>query len=99
MVSDEDEKTDIHGADAAAAFGRVPGKTFEYKHPGEGGAAPGERVGVMAQDVERQPALRSMVIDGKPMKLDIGNALGLALAALGDHEREIEDLKKGRKAA
>ena len=93
MMSDEDEKTDIAGA-----FGKVPGKTFEYKHPGADGEPAGKRIGVMAQDVDRQPELRSMVIEGKPMKLDVGNALGLALAAISAHEKEIEALK-GKKAA
>lgn len=98
LVSDEREKTDVSGADAAAAFGKVHGNTFEYEHPGTEGEPAGARVGVMAQDLRKTPIGRMVVVDGKPMKLDIGNALGLALAALGDHEREIEELR-GRKAA
>jgi hypothetical protein len=94
--SDETTKTDVHHADLDGLAQALEGFTFEYKDPSAPGAAPGKRVGVMAQDAERGgPAGRAMVRelpDGKK-GLDIGNMVGAALAM------SAEALKRTRKAA
>jgi hypothetical protein len=96
IKSDRTEKTDLKAAPLDKLADALQGFTFEYKHPGTPGEAPGPRVGVMAQDALRGgPAGRAMVSaggDGK-LALDGGNALGAALA-MG-----AEALRRTRKAA
>jgi hypothetical protein len=97
QLSDEDEKKDIRGAaaDTRAAIAALRPYTFEYDDPSNG---PGERVGVMAQDMAKTRAGRGVVMDGKPMRLDIGNAIGLALAGLSDMERRLKAIESGKAA-
>jgi hypothetical protein len=95
-LSDEREKTDIHPANLDRLADALRGFTFEYKDPNMPGAAPGPRVGVMAQDAERGgPIGREMVGQGGDgfKRLDIGNGLGAALAM------SAEALRRTRKAA
>lgn len=94
-LSDKNEKKDIKGIKQKldATFEALNPATFEYKNPDEPGAAEGPRVGVMAQDLQKTPLGKSVVIDGKPLKLDIGNALGLALdgmSMLTDRIKKLE---------
>ena len=96
-MSDRREKHDIHDADVKEAFEKVEPKTFRYDDPDAAGAAPGPRVGLMAQDLQKSPLGKEVVIDGKPLKLDIGNALGLALDGVAMLTKELEKLKKGKK--
>lgn len=84
-LSDRTEKTAIKPtgdsallklADALKAYG------FEYKHPDAPGADPGPREGIMAQDAVKGGDPGKMV---KPdafgkLNLDVGNAVGTALA-------------------
>lgn len=81
-------------AELDATFEALNPKTFEYKDPDQAGAGHGERVGILAQDMQKSPLGKETVIDGKPLKLDIGNALGLALAGLASMRKELDTLKK-----
>jgi len=96
-TSDEREKTDVAKAPMDQFLDHLAGFTFEGK-PGSD-IPGGQRMGPMAQDVKQGgPIGQSMVIDGKPLKMDIPNSLGAALAAVGYLNEQIKELK-ARKAA
>lgn len=99
VASDPKVKKDItslHDKDLKAFTDKLAGFGFTYKDPGAPGEAPGNRVGVMADQVQKGgPLGKSAVIAGKTLKLDVPNALGAALAAIGYLSRQI----KARKAA
>jgi hypothetical protein len=82
-LSDERTKTEIAPANLDRLASVLEGFTFRYKDPTIPGADPGPRVGIMAQDALRGgPAGRAMVGKGPDglLRLDVGNALGAALA-------------------
>lgn len=68
--------------------------SFKYKDPASPGAAPGENVGVTAQDVEKTPVGKTMVRntpDGKMLDMQKGFSVILAgLAALHDKYEQME---------
>lgn len=98
-TSDKREKTDIQKAPMDQFLDHIAGFTYDYKNPGVPGEAAGKRVGPMAQDVQQGgPIGKSMVVDGQPLKLDIPNSVGAALAAVGYLNQQIQDLKR-KKAA
>lgn len=72
---------------------KVKPYAFKYKEPHAEGARPGQRYGVMAQDLERSPVGASIVIEDRGVKkIDPGAAVGVLLAAMAKmHQR----LKKG----
>jgi hypothetical protein len=108
-LSDERRKTDIteiltrdHGGgdELLDAFDAVSPYKFRYKDPSEPGARPGQRYGVMAQDLEKSPVGRSVVVnDGGEKKIDTGAAVGVALAAIADMKKQMDALKARGKGA
>lgn len=89
-ASDERVKTNIApgGQDATETVGALRPSKFEYE-PGFGG--PGERVGVMAQDLERTPGGRSLVQNTPHGKVvDVGGLASLGVAASAEQQKEIE---------
>ena len=86
--SDERSKTakrDMSDEDITAFLDSVQPKRFRYKNPTEAGTAPGERIGVMAQDLEKTPLGDDVVVkmpDGSK-GLDRDNLLGVIVASLG----------------
>ena len=101
-ISDRREKTNVKklgDGDMEKLLSKISGYGFDYKNPGTPGENPGQRVGVMAQDVKKGgPVGKSMVVDGNPMKLDLPNAVGAALAAVAYLKKRI-DKEHGREAA
>jgi hypothetical protein len=89
-LSDEREKTDVEPAKLDELASNLKGFAYRYKDPKFGR---GDRVGVMAQDVAKSDLGKRIVIDGKPLKLDIGNAVGAALGM------SAEALKRTKRAA
>lgn len=82
--SDERQKMGAAGSSnsATAAIDNAPAVSFEYK-PGAG--PPGRRAGIMAQDLERTPAGKAVVMDTPGGKMvDGAQAATLALAALNE---------------
>lgn len=56
---------------------------FKYKDPTERGTAPGQRYGIIAQDLEKSPAGASIVVEEDGVKkIDTNQAVGLLLAAM-----------------
>lgn len=93
LLSDERTKTDVAegGEDVRALLDGLNAKRFRYK--GE----KVERVGVMAQDVERSSSLgRALVRDvaGRKM-IDVPQATGAALAGLADLNARVRQLEGG----
>jgi hypothetical protein len=97
LTSDEDEKADRKPVDVEETFLALHPKTFRYAHPGTPGEPAGNRVGVMAQDLVKSPLGRSVVVDGKPMKIDIGQGLGLALAGVAEITKRLKELEGKRR--
>ena len=102
--SDERSKKDVAGisdSDMKAFLTKLAGaggKTFEYKDDQvDETAPPGDRMGIMAQDVKGAgPVGKSMVVGDKPMELDNGNSIGAALAAIAYLAKKVKALE-GRK--
>lgn len=87
MMSDEREKKDVRpaGDDLDEFMSSLDPKAFRYKDLSKGGTAPGEQVGVMAQDLEKTKVGRTMVKntpEGK--KIDPMRAISVMLAALAE---------------
>lgn len=95
-TSDRREKTDVSKAPMQDFLDKIAGFTFGYKAPGTPGEAPGQRISPMAQDVRRSAIGKTMVLDGKPLQMDIPNAVGGALAAVAYLNDEIKKLKGQR---
>ncbi len=99
VASDKNEKKDISkvsNADMDDFLSKLAGFHFQYKHPGNEGEASGDRMGVMAQDANKSTIGKNMVIDGKPLKLDLGNAVGSALAAVAYLSKQLKEIKKSK---
>ena len=96
IISDRRAKTDIHEADLVQLAEAAPGYTFEYKDAKNG---PGQRVGVMAQDVARSRMGKNLVQmgDDGDLVLDGPNAIGAAVAMSAEALRKAEALKKRRR--
>lgn len=103
MSSDRRGKKNIEGGegDVQSFLDALSAHTFEYKDKSNG---EGKRVGVMAQDVEKSPLGKRIVVEGEDGKrLDFANALGAMMASsavLNDRMSELEEaleMKHGRK--
>jgi hypothetical protein len=93
IKSDRTAKTDIKPRDLTKLAGAIKGYGFRYKDPADG---PGERVGVMAQDVAKGGPAGKLIVrrgPGRKLHLDVGNAIGAALAM------SAQALRESRKAA
>ena len=97
-LSDERAKMQIHGAeqDVADMFQALHAKRFQYR-PGMG-EPQGEQVGIIAQDLERTPAGRTLVEhDSEGMRrIDPQRALMSLLAAGADIYDRLRKLEGGR---
>jgi hypothetical protein len=87
------------GDDAVnALLAGISARTYKYKDPSEEGAAPGPRLGIIAQDLERAgPIGRGLVFDTPTGKMINGaQAIGAILAALAKHHKELEEIKSAK---
>lgn len=95
--SDKRSKKDIKSVsdpEMDAFLKHLAGFTFDYK-PGAPRSAPGHRVSVMAQDVQKGgPIGKSLVLNGKRLALDSANSIGAVLAAVGYLNKKIDSLRK-----
>lgn len=94
-ASDERGKEDIApaGEDLDAFMSSLGSKRYKYKDTSKPGTKPGQRFGVMAQDVEKTPVGASMVRDTPDGKM-IDPDFGVILASLA---RLHEKVNKGDK--
>ena len=94
IVSDERKKEAISNANSEIErfLSALEAKKYHYKEPQEDGK--GERVGVMAQDLEGTKIGKSFVIDtpdGK--KVDYGQGLGAMMASLASLNKRLQSLE------
>jgi Chaperone of endosialidase len=99
-LSDERVKHDIRGADADAneMLDKLAAKTFAYDKPfnRDPRAFGGHGLGVMAQDMERSPMGREVVIETSPKQLDVPRTLEAALAGLAALNHRVRGLEARR---
>jgi len=97
LASDVRNKKDIGDGRPAVQqqMGAMSPQAYQYRDPSIAGAGPGQRVGVMAQDMERGPYGHQLVKntpEGK--KIDGPGGLSLALASGADHEQRLRQLEQ-----
>jgi len=90
-------RPDTDALDRAANYNGVGSYSYEYKDPNAAGAAPGEHVGPMAHELRSIPGVVQPGADGMDRvdtpRLTMSNA-----SAIGEHERDIQDLKEANDA-
>jgi len=102
LSSDESKKKNIKSSNLIDAFlDALDPVSFEYKNPtGDMGQTPGTHMGIIAQQVEKAPGGKSMVVDTAVGKgIDLASAVGTLLAAAAqnhDKVKELEELYKSR---
>lgn len=103
VISDEREKYAASDEKAKEAIEKTPGYKFRYKDPDAMGAEDGVQFGIMAQDLEKTPAGRSVVKkqpDGTRM-VDTSRLALLeagAMNALSKKVAELERMVRGKAA-
>lgn len=82
-LSDEDEKVKTgNGGDVQTMLDHLSAYKYRYKDPSAPGAMPGQRLGVMAQDLEKSPLGDQFVRQTPQGKMvDYGSMAGTQLAA------------------
>lgn len=96
--SDKNSKKDVgSSSEPLRMLDDLVSYRYRYRDPNEPGAAHGQQFGIMAQDLEKSEAGRSVVRDTPSGKMVDTNHLTLInTAALADMQREIEALRAGR---
>lgn len=96
-LAPEDPRAYTGPQEAARAFRSADPFVYQYNDRGrELGQPEGDRLGVMAQDLEKTPAGSQIVRDGPHGKeIDMPGAVSLGLAANADHERRLSQLEGG----
>ena len=95
--SDRRGKKDIKDAemDVKKLVASLSAKSFHYKDTSKPGTAPGRRWGVMAQDLEKSKAGKSLVHDTPNGKMvDTSQAVLTALAAISHVAKRIDKIEK-----
>jgi Chaperone of endosialidase len=95
--SDRRGKKDIKDAemDVKKLVASLSAKSFAYKDTSKPGTAPGRRWGVMAQDLEKTSAGKSLVMETPTGKMiDASQAVMTALAALGHVAKRLDKVEK-----
>lgn len=89
-------------ADALSTLGNAPGYSYKYKNPDQPGAAHGTQVSSMAQDIERGPLGRRIVMDTPQGKMvDYGEVVKMTPGAITELNRKVKALESafGKAAA
>lgn len=94
LASDRREKTDITKAEAEIAefTSTLKPYAFRYREPEKPGRAPGQRFGIMAQDLEKSAVGRTLVreMEDGTKAIDVPQSIGAILATLSAMNRRIE---------
>lgn len=99
-ASDKKLKKHVESAkgDVRKFLDAVSAKSYEYKDPTMPGAAPGDRFGVMAQDLEKSEMGKSLVRETPQGKMvDTVQGFGALLAAQAEMHKRLKKLEKGKK--
>jgi hypothetical protein len=83
----------VSGPGAVQMAQQAPGYSFQYKSPGQPGMPPGQQYGVMAQDLEKTPAGRSVVQEGSDgvKRIDTPRLTMQNTAAIGELANRIDE--------
>jgi hypothetical protein len=99
LASDKEEKKDISMADNEidSFLSELTGYKYSYKRPERHGE--GERLGVMAQDMEKSKVGKEAVFKDQDnvKNIDSSKAISAILASLGRLNEKVEDIKYGKK--
>ncbi len=98
LMSDENQKTDIQDGDQAAYdfLDALQAHKYKYKDASLPGAAPGEQLGVMAQDVEQSPGAQMVQDTPQGKMLDPSKGFGAVLAAQANLHERLKALEGGK---
>lgn len=100
LMSDKKTKTHIKNADKAVEklLSHLKARSYKYKDKYQEEGGEGNRVGVMAQDLEKSKAGKEMVSEGPDgiKRIDQKKALSVSLAALADLHKRIKHLEEAR---
>jgi len=98
LSSDEDSKEHVkHEISEIKSFlDAIDPVSFKYKQPdGQNGKTEGVHLGVIAQQIEKAPGGKSMVMDTpKGKAIDIPSAVGTLLASVADTNSRLNDLEE-----
>lgn len=97
------KKTESALSEALGTIGNAPGYSYEYKNPDAPGAAHGRQVSSMAQDLERGPRGREIVMETPQGKMvDYAAVMKMTPGAITELNRKVKALEsalgKGRAA-
>jgi hypothetical protein len=97
LASDKDLKKDVKdGKSTVKSFlDALDSKTFEYKESdNKEGKTPGMHMGVIAQQVEKAPGGKAMIVETSQGKgIDLASAVGTLLAAAAESNNRIKELE------
>lgn len=96
ILSDERAKTNVHSADSKIRefLDNIAAHEYSYKDPSAPGAAPGQHVGPMAQELESSSLGSQMVIDTPQGKgVDFQRGMGTILAAQASLNKRLDALE------
>lgn len=94
IASDRRLKKDIKGHDMRGFLDALSAHEYEYKDASQPYTAPGKRVGIMAQDLERSEAGKSIVRETSMGKIiDVNQGFGVALAAMADLNKRVRAME------
>ncbi len=96
-MSDRREKKAIKKESMRGFLDALSAKSYEYKDTAKPGTAAGRRYGIMAQDLEKTPAGKSIVRETEHGKMvDVVQGFGLALAAMADLNKRLAKVEGAR---
>jgi hypothetical protein len=96
LMASYDRKGDGGDDDVSRLLDNLVAYKYKYK-PGEPGTVPGERYGIMAQDLEKSPMGASIVVeDGGRKKIDAAQAVGVLLAAMARMNQRVKKVEGRR---
>lgn len=98
IASDKRGKTNVSGETPEGMMDTLRAYGFDYKDTSLPGTSPGRQYGVMAQDVEKTKFGKQIVKQGPHGKmLDPTAAIGPTLASLGNLNKRVKKLEKGKR--
>jgi hypothetical protein len=96
MMSDKNQKTNIKkdSKEIQKMLDVLSASTYDYKDTSKEGTAEGKRYGIMAQDLEKSSAGKSVVLDKNGNKMiDVQQSVGVLLASVAHLNKELKKLK------
>lgn len=102
LMSDERQKENVSDAkaDTKKFLDALSAKSYNYKNANLPGAAPGRRVGIMAQDLEKSEMGKALVQDGPDgvKRIDTVQGFGAVLAAQAELNKRLKALERKKRA-